>query len=99
MPDIIEQNPTMLDIRKAIRQAYPNRNHDWLAYQWQRAIDNVAQWYSTVTVNEGQPTEYNAVYMPAWHDIDMPADKAIALEILEHVFEIDLDGNTVKDGD
>jgi len=37
--------------------------------------------------------------MPAWHDIDMPADKAIALEILEHVFGIDLDGNTVKDGD
>ena len=98
MPDIIEQ-VQMLDIRKAIRKAYPNRSHDWLAYQWQRAIDNVAQWYSTVTVNEGQPTEYNAVYMPSWHDIDLPADKAIALEILEHVFGIDLDGNTIKDGD
>ena len=85
MPDIIEQ-VQMLDIRQAIRKAYPNRSHDWLAYQWQRAIDN---------------TEINAdqIYLPALSDHDMPADKALATSILEHVFGIDLDGNTIKDGD
>ena len=85
MPDIIEQ-VQMLDIRKAIRKAYPNRSHDWLAYQWQRAIDN---------------TEINAdqIYLPPLADHDMPCDKAIASAILKHVFGIDLDGNTIKDGE
>ena len=83
MPDIIEQ-VQMIDIRKAIRKAYPNRNPDWLAYQWQRAIDN---------------TDINAdqVYLPALVDHDMPCDKAIALEILEHAFGIDLDGNPIDE--
>ena len=85
MPDIIEQ-VQMLDIRQAIRKAYPNRSHDWLAYQWQRAINN---------------TDINAdhIYLPALVDHDMPCDKAIASAILEHVFGIDLDGNAIKDGD
>ena len=85
MPDIIEQ-VQMLDIIKALRKAYP-KSPDWLAYQWQRAIDN---------------TEINAdqIYLPALSDIDMPADKAIATSILRHVFGINLNGNKIrKDGD
>ena len=86
MPDTIEQ-VQMLDIRKAIRKAHPNRSHDWLAYQWQRAINN---------------TDINAdqIYLPALSDIDMPADKAIATSILRHVFGINLNGNKIrKDGE
>ena len=85
MPDIIEQ-VQMLDIIKAFRKAYP-KSPDWLAYQWQRAIDN---------------TEINAdqIYLPALSDIDMPADKAIATSILRHVFGINLNGNKIrKDGE
>ena len=84
MPDIIEQ-VQMLDIIKALRKAYP-KSPDWLAYQWQRAIDN---------------TDINAdqIYLPALADHDMPCDKAIASAILEHVFGIDLDGNTIKDAE
>jgi len=81
MPDIIEQ-VQMLDIIKALRLGFPDKSNDWLAYQWQRAINN---------------TDINAdhIYLPALADHDMPADKAIASAILEHVFGIDLDGNTV----
>jgi len=82
---VIEQ-VQMLDIIKALRKAYP-KSPDWLAYQWQRAIDN---------------TEINAdqIYLPALSDIDMPADKAIATSILRHVFGINLNGNKIrKDGD
>ena len=85
MPDIIEQ-VQMLDIIKALRKAYP-KSPDWLAYQWQRAIDN---------------TEINAdqIYLPPLADHDMPADKAIATSILRHVFGINLNGNKIrKDGD
>ena len=80
---VVEQ-VQMSDIRQAIRKAYPNRSHDWLAYQWQRAIDN---------------TEINAdqVYLPALSDHDMPCDKTIASAILEHVFGIDLDGDPIDE--
>ena len=85
MPDTIEQ-VQMLDIIKALRLGFPDKSNDWLAYQWQRAIDN---------------TDINAdqIYLPPLVDHDMSCDKAIASAILEHEFGIDLDGNTIKDGD
>ena len=86
MPDIIEQ-VQMLDIIKALRLGFPDKSNDWLAYQWQRAINN---------------TDINAdhIYLPALADHDMPCDKAIASAILGHVFGINLNGNKIrKDGE
>ena len=83
---VVEQ-VQMLDIIKALRLGFPDKSNDWLAYQWQRAIDN---------------TDINAdqVYLPALSDIDMPADKAVATSILRHVFGINLNGNKIrKDGE
>jgi len=81
---VIEQ-VQMLDIIKALRKAYP-KSPDWLAYQWQRAIDN---------------TEINAdqIYLPPLADHDMPCDKTIAAAILRHVFGINLNGNKIKDAE
>ena len=81
---VIEQ-VQMLDIIKALRKAYP-KSPDWLAYQWQRAIDN---------------TEINAdqIYLPPLADHDMPCDKTIAAAILRHVFGITLNGNKIKDAE
>ena len=73
---------SMLDVRMAIRKRYPNKNHDWLAYQWQRAIDNVE----------------NGELMPSWHaPSNYLADKRLALGLLLNVFGTDIHGNEINE--
>ena len=73
---------TIQEIRMAIRKRYPNKNHDWLAYQWQRAIDNVE----------------NGELMPSYDDpSNYVADKRLALGLLLNVFGTDIHGNEINE--
>ena len=73
---------TIQEIRMALRKRYPSKSKDALAYQWQRAIDNVE----------------NGELMPSYDDpSNYVADKRLALGLLLNVFGTDIHGNEINE--